>query len=84
MNYGQVATLLTRPLTPRAVGWAMDACPDDVPWHRVVNVRGVCSTDLKSGARIGRQRRRLEAEGVGFDDAGRVIMERYRWTMDEE
>jgi len=79
MNYGQVAGLLERPLSARAVGWALDACPEDVPWQRVVNVRGDCSTDNKAGASPGRQRRRLEAEGVGFGDDGRVIMKRYRW-----
>lgn len=78
MNYGQVAALLERPLSPRAVGWALDACPDDVPWQRVVNVRGECSVDHKAGAEPGRQRRLLEAEGVRFAD-GRVIMEQFRW-----
>ena len=42
MNYGQVAALCSRPLTPRAVGWAMHGCPSDVPWHRVVNAAGGC------------------------------------------
>lgn len=79
MSYGQVAALLERRLSPRAVGWALHACPDDVPWQRVVNARGECSTDRVAGARPGRQRRRLEAEGVEFDEAGRVRMQRYRW-----
>ena len=52
MNYGGVARLLSRPLSARAVGWAMADCPDDVPWHRVVNVHGVCSTDSVAGAEV--------------------------------
>ena len=84
MNYGQVAALLSRPLTARAVGWAMRDCPDDVPWHRVVNVRGECSTDRVTPTAPGRQRKRLEAEGVGFGADGRVDMARYRWQPDEE
>jgi methylated-DNA-protein-cysteine methyltransferase-like protein len=84
MNYGQVASLLERPLSARAVGWALDACPDDVPWQRVVNVRGECSADSKADATPGRQRRLLEAEGVGFDAAGRVIMEDYRWRPEDD
>jgi len=83
MNYGAIAELLTRPLPARAVGWAIADCPDDVPWHRVVNVRGVCSTDNVEGAEVGRQRRRLEAEGVEFR-GGRVDMATYAWNPDEE
>ncbi|HJO05624.1 MAG TPA: MGMT family protein [Acidobacteriota bacterium] len=84
MNYGQVAVLHSRPLTARAVGWAMHDCPDDVPWHRVVNVRGECSADRVTGATGGLQRRRLEAESVCFGSDGRVDMARYRWLPDEE
>jgi len=83
MNYGAIAKLLTRPLPARAVGWAIADCPDDVPWHRVVNVRGECSTDRVAGAEIGRQRRRLEAEGVAFTGA-RVDMATYAWYPEEE
>jgi len=75
MSYGQVASLCERPLSPRAVGWAMHACPDDVPWHRVVNARGECSTDRVAGGEAGRQRRRLEAEGVGFGSDGRIAVD---------
>ena len=83
MSYGQVAGLLERPLSARAVGWAMHQCPDDVPWQRVVAIDGTCSTDRVASATPGRQRALLEAEGVEFDDQGRVDMRRYRWGLDE-
>jgi len=83
MNYGAIAKLLTRPLPARAVGWAIAGCPDDVPWHRVVNVRGICSTDNVEGAEVGRQRLRLEAEGVAFVGE-RVDMTAHRWNPGDD
>ena len=76
-------TPLSRPLSARAVGWAMHDCPSDVPWHRVVNVKGECSTDRVAGAEHGRQRRRLEAEGVEFVGE-RVDMRRFAWDPEAE
>ena len=84
MNYGQVAQLLERPLSARAVGWAMHGCPDDVPWQRVVNASGQCSADGVDGAEPGRQRRKLEREGVEFTAAGRVDMKRFRWSPGQD
>ena len=84
MNYGQVAALIDRPLSARSVGWAMHDCPDDVPWHRVVSVRGGCLTDRVMTKASGRQRKRLEGEGVRFEANGRVDMSRYQWQPDEE
>jgi len=81
MNYGQIAVLCSRPLTPRAVGWAMHDCPDDVPWHRVVNAAGRCSTDAVAGSAPGRQRGLLEAEGVRFGPSGALDMARHRFEL---
>ena len=83
MSYGQVAALLERRLSPAAVGWALHACPDDVPWQRVVHARCGCSTDRAAGGEPGRQRRLLEAEGVEFDAEGRVPLSRFGWRPDE-
>lgn len=82
MNYGQVARLCSRPLTPRAVGWALNDCPEAVPWHRVVNAAGGCSTDGVAGAEIGRQRSLLEAEGIEFRPNGTLDIDRYRCELD--
>lgn len=82
MSYGQIAALCSRPLTPRAVGWAMHDCPGDVPWHRVVNAAGRCSADDVEGNEPGRQRRLLQAEGIEFSPAGRLDLSRYRFEVD--
>ncbi|MFQ5743116.1 MAG: MGMT family protein [Acidobacteriota bacterium] len=82
MNYGQIARLLSRPLTARAVGWALHDCPRDVPWHRVVNASGGCSTDSLPNTSSGSQRALLEAEGVEFGADGTVDLDRYRWVSE--
>lgn len=82
MNYGQIASLCSRPLTPRAVGWAMRDCPAEVPWHRVVNAAGRCSTDDAAGGTPGRQRALLESEGIAFSSAGAIDMSRHRIELD--
>jgi len=71
-TYGQIAAFFDR-CTPRMVGYAMAALPydQDVPWHRVINSRGEISPRSGGdGERI--QRVLLEAEGIVFDDRGRV------------
>ena len=74
-TYGQVAHALGAPGAARTVGWAMRVCPDQVPWHRVVNARGEIS--LRPSAGYHEQRLRLKAEGVRFDRAGRIDLNRY-------
>ncbi len=80
MTYGQIATLLENRLSPRAVGWAMHGCPDDVPWQRVVNASGGCSTDRLPDTPGGLQRAMLESEGVEFRDNGTLDLALYRWA----
>jgi methylated-DNA-protein-cysteine methyltransferase-like protein len=79
MTYGQIATWLESRLSPRAVGWALHGCPEDVPWQRVVNASGACSTDRLPDVPTGLQRAMLEAEGVEFRDNDTLDLTRYRW-----
>lgn len=80
MTYGQIANLLENRLSPRAVGWALHGCPPGLPWQRVVNASGGCSTDRLPHIPEGLQRAMLEAEGVEFRPGGTLNLERYRWT----
>ncbi len=77
VTYGQIARALGMPRGARTVGWAMRACEDDVPWHRVVNARGEISVRPTAG--FHEQRARLQAEGVRFDRDGRIDLDRYGW-----
>lgn len=81
-TYGRIARLAGA-ATPRLVGFAMAALPagSRVPWHRVINSRGEISA-RRDGGPDPEQRRRLEAEGVYFDAAGRVDLRRYGWPED--
>jgi methylated-DNA-protein-cysteine methyltransferase-like protein len=65
----------------RTVGDAMNASPDDVPWQRVINARGMISIQGATGAR---QRALLEAEGVVFDENGRVDFGQVGWAPDPQ
>src|SRR5512145_2110809 len=78
VTYGQVAVLVGAPRAARAVGQAMRVCPAGVPWHRVVNGRGVVSPRGDGSGALS-QRLLLEGEGVRFA-RGRIDLDRYRWT----
>ena len=79
-TYGQLGAMVG--LTDmRHVGDAMNACPSDVPWQRVINSRGTISI---GGATGNKQRTLLEAEGVVFDENGRVDFAVVGWVPDAE
>lgn len=81
VTYGSVAGLLGDPRKAREVGWALHACPDDVPAHRVINRLGAVSGGATLSAES--RRRELEDEGVRFDRAGRCDLDRYAWEPTE-
>jgi methylated-DNA-protein-cysteine methyltransferase related protein len=80
-TYGQVARLLGKPRAARTVGWALHSLPEgsDVPWQRVINAKGTISLDARGpGGAI--QRVLLEAEGIVFDEQGRVDLQAHGWA----
>jgi len=77
-TYGAVAQIVGRGCDARLVGYAMAGLrDDDVPWQRVINAQGKISPRAGRGADI--QRMRLEAEGVEFDERGRIDFDRFGW-----
>jgi methylated-DNA-protein-cysteine methyltransferase-like protein len=58
----------------------MAACPDDVPWQRVINSKGEISP--RPGAE--RQRQLLEEEGVAFNEKGRVDLKKVGWKGSDD
>lgn len=83
--YGQIGLLIPPPagmdpknylaFAARWVGGAMAACPEDVPWQRVINAQGKISP--RPGAE--KQRQLLEAEGVVFDEKGKTDLKIFGW-----
>ncbi|HXG86587.1 MAG TPA: MGMT family protein [Pyrinomonadaceae bacterium] len=79
MTYGQLAAMLGAGYTPRTVGFVMHAADtENVPWQRVINSQGACSTG-KMMLPVNLQQKMLEDEGVEFDKKGRCDLNIYRW-----
>ena len=80
-NYGTIAALAGSPNAARAVGYALRALPEgtDVPWQRVINVRGHIPLRGRDPHETDLQRVLLEREGVAFDADDRVDFRVFGW-----
>ena len=77
-TYGQVAAIAGNPSWARVVGYALHNNPDpeNIPCHRVVNREGkVAESFVFGGGAV--QKKRLEAEGVVFNENGCVDLEKF-------
>ena len=84
-SYGRIAAMIMPPSAEKVknyrafgarwVGGAMAKCPDDIPWWRVINAQGKISQRPSAP----RQRELLEAEGVLFDESGKIDFKIYLW-----
>ena len=79
-TYGHIAASSGNPRGARTVVWLLKSTSrsEDLPWHRVINAKGCIS--LEPGAGFELQRALLEAEGVEFDETGRIDLERFEWS----
>lgn len=80
MTYGQIAIILGEGYTARTVGYVMHGSDEGVPWQRVINSQGKCSTD-KLTMPVSLQQSMLESEGVIFK-AGKCDLGVYQWDPD--
>ena len=88
MTYGSIAALIPAPLSvdplayrrvrARWVGYAMAACPEDVPWQRVVNAKGRVSPRPGHGPPV--QKILLEEEGVTFGRGDTLDLSAVAWS----
>ncbi len=75
-TYGNIARLVGNPRLARVVGYALHANPDPerIPCYRVVNRFGEVSEAFAFGGG-NRQVELLKADGIEFDENGRVKKE---------
>ena len=78
MTYGQLAIILGEGYTARTVGYFMHGAAEDVPWQRVINSQGKCSTGRLT-IPMNLQQELLEAEGVIFNAAGKCDLSKFQW-----
>ena len=78
MTYGQLANILGDGYTARTVGYVMHGSDEGVPWQRVINSQGKCSTGRLT-IPLNLQQELLEAEGVVFSASGKCDLETCQW-----
>ena len=80
MTYGQIAEILGEGYTARTVGYVMHgADSENVPWQRVINAQGKCSTG-KMTLPVNLQQSILESEGITFSSSGKCDLTSVLWV----
>ena len=90
-TYGQIGQMLD--LDPRVVGWALNKLAahgrmdvrayerkkerHKIPWHRVINSKGIISTNRVMNIPLGLQKRLLEKEGIRFNQNEKINLKKY-------
>jgi methylated-DNA-protein-cysteine methyltransferase-like protein len=82
-SYGAIANYLGLKSSARMVGWAMHACPNNVPAHRVVNSSGLL-TGKHHFKPPSSMQKRLEKEGVKVKDDRVVNFREVFWDPSKE
>ena len=82
-TYGQIADLIGTFGCARQVGWALSRLPlpSSVPWHRVVNAKGLISMSPSRRGSDYLQRERLISEGVVIDKDNSIHLRKYLWRL---
>jgi len=91
ITYGGIAAEISSPsninpssyffLAPLWVGKALSECPNDVPWHRVINSKGEIS--YRKGDSFTIQKELLIKEGVKFESNGKINQNIFGWKYDQ-
>lgn len=80
VTYGQIAMILGEGYTARTIGYVMHgAYAKSIPWQRVINSQGKCSTG-KLTLPHNLQQSILESEGVIFNESGKCDLNKFQWV----
>jgi methylated-DNA-protein-cysteine methyltransferase-like protein len=79
-TYKQIAILSGKPQGSRGVAWILHSCSTSykLPWHRVLNSKGMISFEPDS-RNFREQKRKLENEGIVFSDQGKLSLAKFQW-----
>lgn len=82
MTYGQIARVAGSPRGARQVVRVLHSMSSkyDLPWHRVINIKGEIA--LKDEEAAMNQRDLLEYEGIEVSLGGRVDLTEYQYQLD--
>lgn len=80
-TYGQVASQAGLPRQARLVGYALSVLSNlsSIPWHRVVNAKGMISSRSGEKDCEALQRVLLEEEGIQFGPQGAISLRDFQW-----
>ncbi len=80
-TYGQIADLIYAYGRARQVGWALRRLklPSNVPWHRVINSKGLITMSLSRNGTDFIQQELLINEGIKFNSKMKIDIKKYLW-----
>lgn len=80
-TYGRISLMAGQPNGARQVARILHSMSrkHNLPWHRVINIKGFISLPKHSG--YYEQKARLQSEGIEFDEKDRVDLEKYLWKL---
>jgi len=84
-TYGQIADLIHEYGSARQVGWALRRLklPSNIPWHRVINSKGIISMSISRNGTDWMQKELLVKEGIKFNTKMKIDLKQYLWKPEE-
>jgi methylated-DNA-protein-cysteine methyltransferase-like protein len=79
-TYGQIAALAGSPMAARQVVRILHSCSSKykLPWHRIINSRGLISLPRRRGYET--QRMLLKKEGIKFGKNDLINLSQFLWS----